>query len=420
MSLNDPRWGNQGNDDDKRGDKGRGDNQGPPDLEEVWRDFNQRLSGIFGGKREGGNRPNGGGSGGGGGGPQLPQISFKQLGGGIGALLALLLVVWLASGFYTVNANERAVVLRFGNPVETTQPGLRWRLPYPIEQHELVDLSGVRTVEIGYRGADRNRVLREALMLTDDANIINIQFAVQYILKSPEDYLFNNRFPDDSVMQVAETAMREIVGRNTMDFVLYEGREDIAATAQELMQGILDRYVTGILISRVTMQNAQPPEQVQAAFDDAVKAGQDRERLRNEGEAYRNDVVPRARGAAARLIEEGNAHRERVIANAEGEASRFTQVYTEFSRAPEVTRERLYLETMQEVFSNTSKVMIDSDSNGNLLLMPLDKLLQGGDARMNEQRSSAPMNNPSPTRQSEPVFDPRDRDTMRSRDLGAR
>ncbi len=421
MSLNDPRWGNQGNDDDKRGDKGRGDNQGPPDLEDVWRDFNQRLSGIFGGKR-GEGRTNGGGNGGGGGGggPQLPEFNVRQLGGGIGALIALLLVVWLASGFYTVDANERGVVLRFGKLVETTEPGLRWRLPFPIETHEIVDLSGVRTVEVGYRGAERNRVLREALMLTDDANIINIQFAVQYILKSPEDYLFNNRFPDDSVMQAAETAMREIVGKSAMDFVLYEGREDIAATAHELMQTILDRYQTGILISRVMMQNAQPPEQVQAAFDDAVKAGQDRERLRNEGEAYRNDVVPRARGTAARFLEEANAYRERVIANAEGEASRFAQVYEEFSRAPEVTRERLYLETMQEVLSNTSKVMIDADSGGNLLLMPLDRLLHGGAAAPPAESKTQPTSTPGPTRSTEPLFDPRDREMMRSRDLGGR
>lgn len=417
MSLNDPRWGNQGNDDDKRDDRGRGDNQGPPDLEEVWRDFNQRLSGIFGGKR-GGGRPNGGGSGGGG--PKLPDFTFRQFGGGIGALIALVLVVWLASGFYTVDANQRAVVLRFGKQIETTEPGLRWRLPFPIESHEIVDLSGVRTIEVGYRGADRNRVLREALMLTDDANIINIQFAVQYILKSPEDYLFNNRFPDDAVMQTAETAMREIVGKSTMDFVLYEGREEIAATAHELMQTILDRYQAGILISRVTMQNAQPPEQVQAAFDDAVKAGQDRERLRNEGEAYRNDVVPRARGTAARLLEESNAYRERVIANAEGEASRFNQVYEEFSRAPVVTRERMYLETMQQVLSNTSKVMIDADSGSNLLLMPLDRLLQGGGAAPIAESKSQPTSAPGPTRSTEPLFDPRDRDMMRNRELGGR
>lgn len=424
MSLNDPRWGNQGNEDDKRGDKGRRDDQGPPDLEDVWRDFNQRLSGVFGGKRDGGGQRPSGGNGGGGSGPQLPQFSFKQFGGGIFVLLALLVVVWLASGFYTVDANERGVVLRFGQHVETTEPGLRWRFPAPIERHEIVDLSGVRTIEVGYRGTERNRVLREALMLTDDANIVDIRFAVQYILRSPEDYLFNVRFPDDAVMQAAETAMREIVGKSTMDFVLYEGREEIAATAQELLQSILDRYETGVLISRVTMQNAQPPEQVQAAFDDAVKAGQDRERLRNEGEAYRNEVVPRARGSAARLVEEANGYRDRVVANAEGEAARFTQLYEQFARAPEVTRERLYLETMQQVLSSTSKVLIDADSGGNLLLMPLDRLMQGGgaasgsaagDSRPTNQSTDAPV-----SRRTEIPFDPRDRDTMRFRDLGGR
>ena len=426
MSLNDPRWGNQGNDDDKRGDKGRRDDQGPPDLEDVWRDFNQRLSGIFGGKREGGGqRPGGGNNGGGGGtGPQLPQFSFKQFGGGIFVLLALLVVVWLASGFYTVEANERGVVLRFGQHVETTEPGLRWRFPAPIERHEKVDLSGVRTIEVGYRGTERNRVLREALMLTDDANIVDIRFAVQYILQSPEDFLFNVRFPDDAVMQAAETAMREIVGKSTMDFVLYEGREEIAATAHALLQSILDRYQTGVLISRVTMQNAQPPEQVQAAFDDAVKAGQDRERLRNEGEAYRNEVVPRARGTAARLIEEANGYRDRVIANAEGEAARFNQIYEQFARSPDVTRERLYLETMQQVLSATSKVMIDADSGGNLLLMPLDRLMQGGGMTgaggASEPRTASQSTNAPMTRQSDIPFDPRDRDMMRFRDLGGR
>ncbi|MBW7860279.1 MAG: FtsH protease activity modulator HflK [Rhodocyclaceae bacterium] len=418
MSINDPRWGNQGNDDDKRGDKGRGDNQGPPDLEDVWRDFNQRLSGIFGNRNRGGG---GGGGSGRGGGPQLPQFTFRQFGGGIGALIALLAAVWLGSGFYTVDANERGVVLRFGKLIETTEPGLRWRFPAPIERHEIVDLTGVRTVEVGYRGAERNKVLREALMLTEDANIINIQFAVQYILKSPEDYLFNNRHPDDTVIQAAETAMREIVGKNRMDFVLYEGREEMAATSQQMMQAILDRYQTGIQISRVTMQNAQPPEQVQAAFDDAVKAGQDRERLRNEGEAYRNDIVPRARGTAARLLEEANAYRERVVANAEGEASRFVQVYEEFSRAPEVTRERMYLDTVQQVLSSTSKVMIDASNGGNLLLMPLDRLLAGGASGAAEDKTPQPQSSiPSMPLRGELPIDPRDRDMMRSRDFGGR
>jgi membrane protease subunit HflK len=439
MSLNDPRWGGQsGNDgdpndgnrgdgnrsgdnrnDDLRGDRNRGANQGPPDLEEVWRDFNQRLTGMFGGKRSGRNS----GGGGGGGTPQLPSFSFKQFGGGIGVLLVLVLVVWLASGFYTVDANQRGVVLRLGKFTETTEPGLRWRLPAPIETHEIVDLTGVRTVEVGYRGAERNKVLRESLMLTDDENIISIQFAVQYILNSPENYVFNNRFPDESVGQAAETAMREIVGKSRMDFVLYEGREEIAATAQELMQRILDRYETGIQISRVTMQNAQPPEQVQAAFDDAVKAGQDRERQKNEGEAYANDVVPRARGTASRLVEEANAYRDRVVANAEGEASRFNQVFAEYSRAPEVTRERLYIETMQQVMSNTSKVMIDATGNGNLMLLPLDKLMQQGGGRSSaaavvapDSQSAAGLSANAPM----PSLDPRNRELMRSRERGER
>ncbi|MBK7677732.1 MAG: FtsH protease activity modulator HflK [Candidatus Accumulibacter sp.] len=369
MSLNDPQWGNRGGDDGG----GRRPNQGPPDLEQLWRDLNRRLSGIFDRKRAGG----GGDRGEGGGGSRPPvQFNPKFLGGGIGLLLVLVVVVWLASGFYIVDASQRGLVLQFGRYKESTESGLRWRLPYPIQAHELVNVSGVRTLEIGYRGSEKNKVLKEALMLTDDENIINIQFAVQYILKDPVEYIFNNRHPDDAVMQVAETSIREIVGKNRMDFVLYEGREQIAVNASKLMQEILDRYQTGILISKVTMQNAQPPEQVQAAFDDAVKASQDRERQKNEGQAYANDVIPKARGTAARLIEEAEGYKQRVIATAEGDASRFRQINVEYAKAPEVTRSRMYLETMQQVYSNTSKVFIDSKGQGNLLYLPLDKLMQ--------------------------------------------
>lgn len=213
-------------------------------------------------------------------------------------------------------------------------------------------------------------------MLTDDENIIDIQFAVQYILKSPEDYLFNNRHPDEAVHQAAETAIREIVGKSKMDFVLYEGRAEIAARAAKLMQEILDRYKTGISISKVTMQNAQPPEQVQAAFDDAVKAGQDKERAKNEGQAYANDVIPRARGAASRLVEESLGYKQRVIANAEGDASRFKQILVEYSKAPKVTRDRMYLDTVQQMMSNSSKVLVDQKGGNSLLYLPLDKLIQ--------------------------------------------
>lgn len=377
MSLNDPQWGNRGNggDGDKHsGNDPRRPNDGPPDLEELWRDFNRRLSGLFG-KKEG----NGKGSGQP---PRMPNMEFnpKFLNGGLGLLAGLVAVVWLASGFYIVDASQRGIVLQFGSFKETTDPGLRWRLPYPIQSHELVNLTGVRTIEIGYRGSERNKVLKEALMLTDDENIVNIQFAVQYILKDPVEYLFNNRHTDDAVMGAAETAVREIVGKSKMDFVLYEGREQIATQAAKLMQDILDRYQSGILISKVTMQNAQPPEQVQSAFDDAVKAGQDRERQKNEGQAYANDVLPKAKGTAARLLEEANGYKQRVIATAEGDASRFKQIVTEYAKAPEVTRQRMYLETMQQIFANTSKVMVDTKGQGNLLYLPLDKLIQSSGA----------------------------------------
>ena len=355
MSLNDPQWGNRGgNDDDKSGGNGpRRPNDGPPDLEELWRDFNRKLSGMFGKK-------GGGGGNGGGDGPRMPNIDFnpKFIGGGVGLLVGLVAVVWLASGFYIVDASQRGLVLQFGSFKEATDPGLRWRLPYPIQSHELVNLTGVRTIEIGYRGSERNKVLKEALMLTDDENIVNIQFAVQYILKDPVEYLFNNRSTDEAVMGAAESAVREIVGKSKMDYVLYEGREQIATQAAKLMQ------------------NAQPPEQGQAAFDDAVKAGQDRERQKNEGQAYANDVIPKAKGTSARLLEEANGYKQRVISSAEGDASRFKQVLTEYAKAPEVTRQRMYLETMQQIYSNTSKVLVDAKGQGNLLYLPLDKLMQ--------------------------------------------
>jgi membrane protease subunit HflK len=358
MSLNDPQWGRRG------GGGGGGGNQGPPDLDELWRNFNQRLAGIFG--RRGGGGASGGGE----------PPSLRQLGGGVGLLVGLVLIVWFASGFYIVDESQRGVVLTFGKYSETTRPGLRWRVPYPVQSVEVVNVSQVRTIEVGYRNNVKSKVLREALMLTDDENIVDIQFAVQYTVKDPEDFLFNVRRAEQVVMQVSESAMREIVGKSSMDFVLYEGREQIAAAAQKLMQDILDRYRTGVAISRVTMQNAQPPEQVQAAFDDAVKAKQDLERQKNEGQAYYNDVVPKARGTASRLIEEANGYRQRVVANAEGEAARFRSVLAEYAKAPAVTRERLYLETMQQIMSSTSKVMIDARGGGNLLMLPLDKILQ--------------------------------------------
>jgi membrane protease subunit HflK len=354
MSLNDPQWGRRPG----------GGNQGPPDLEELWRNFNRKLEGLFGRRGGGGDTPPG------------PGMSGPRRMGGIGLLAALAVVIWFASGFYIVPEGQRGVVLRFGKFVESTMPGPRWHLPYPIESAEVVNLLGVRTVEVGYRNNVKSKVLKESLMLTDDENIVDVQFAVQYVLKSPNDYLFNSRDPDDSVLQAAETAVREVVGKSSMDFVLYEGRAEVATRAHKLMQEILDRYGTGIAVSKVTMQNAQPPEQVQAAFDDAVRAGQDRERQKNEGQAYANDVIPKARGMAARLNEEAEGHKARVMEQAEGDASRFRQIVVEYAKAPGVTRERLYIEAMQQIMTNTSKVLVDQRGGSNLLYLPLDKLMQ--------------------------------------------
>ena len=398
MSLNDPQWG-------KRGNSG-----GPPDLDEIWRNVNRRINDLFGRKGSVGDGP-----------PAGNGNRVKLPLGGAGILVALVIAIWLASGFYIVDEGRRGVVTRFGRYTETTQPGARWHLPYPVEEKELVDFSQVRTVEVGYRNTPKNKKENEALMLTDDENIIDIQFAVQYNLKSAEANLFNVRKPDLIVQFIAQTAMGEVVGKAKMDFVLYEGREQIAKSAEKLMQEMLDRYQTGVYVQKVTLQSVQPPDKVQAAFDDAVKAGQDRERFRNEGQAYADDVVPRARGNAARLIEEANGYQAEVIQRAEGDASRFRQILVEYAKAPGVTRERLYLDMMQTVVGNASKVLVDQKAGSNsLLYLPLDKLIQ-----QSSPATSAPAAaDPSAARQSTPpaaeptvTLDPgRSREALRGRE----
>jgi membrane protease subunit HflK len=391
MGLNDPQWGNKSN-------------GGPPDLEELLRKLNAKISSLLGGK--GGTKKPGSGE---------PPHGFS---GGIGLIIAIIVLIWLGSGFYIVDASQRGVVLRFGKLSETTMPGPRWHLPYPIETVEIVNLSQVRTVEVGYRDNVKNKMLNESLMLTDDENIIDIQFAVQYFLKDSADYLFNNRNPDENVRQAAETAIREVVGKSKMDFVLYEGREQVAASATKLIQEILDRYKSGILISKLTMQNAQPPEQVQAAFDDAVKAGQDRERQKNEGQAYANDVIPRASGAAARLIEESQGYKQSVIANAEGDISRFKQILVQYDKAPGVTRERMYLDMMQQVMGNVSKVMVDQKNGNSLLYLPLDKLLSTSRAGADSAAPPAAKGDTSQGNDNDAAQ--RARDSLLSRDREAR
>ncbi len=407
MSLNDPNWGRGG------GNRGPGGgNQGPPDLDELWRTFNRKLNDLFGG-RLGDKRP--------GSEPPSRMPSGAQFGGGAGIIIAIIVAVWLASGIYIVVEGQRGVVLTFGQFSSQTSSGLNWRLPWPMQSHEIVNLAQVRSVEVGYRNTIKTKVAKESLMLTDDENIVDVQIAVQYLVRDAKDYLFNNRRPEDSVLQAAETALREVVGKSKMDAVLNQGQK-IADDATPRMQAILDRYKTGIQISKVNMQNAQPPEQVQSAFDDVQKAGQDRERQKNEGEAYFNDVVPKARGVAQRLILEAEGYRSRVIASAEGDASRFKQVLTEYAKAPAVTRERIYIDTMQQIYTSTSKVMVDYKGSGNLLYLPLDKLMQQVAAPLIDQSGVARQPSPEqpPAQAQVPETAPRSREALRERGRGER
>ena len=412
FSLNDPRWG-RGSQDNKQNQSGNQDGKkptdGPPDLDQLWRDFNVRLNRLLSGKKGGGG--NGGDSGGG----FKPDMRGIGFGGAIIALVALFL--WLVSGFFIVQEGQTGVVMRFGKFNHMSPAGFNWRLPAPIESHEIVNVSSVRTVEIGYRNSAKNKQLQESLMLTDDENIIDIQFAVQYKLKDAVEWLFNNRDQEEVIKQVAESAIREIVGRSKMDSVLYEGREKVALDVGKSMQLILDRYKAGVLITNVTMQGVQPPEQVQSAFDDAVKAGQDRERQKNEGQAYANDVIPKARGAASRLMQEADGYKARVVADAQGDTSRFKQVLAEYQKAPAVTRDRMYLETMQQIFSNTSKVMVDGKAGNSLLYLPLDKLI----AQTGATDPAAKPGTAAPTALAPPAPDPmQSAEAQRQRDIRSR
>ena len=355
-------------------------NDGPPDLDELFVDLRKKIDNVFNIKPNTNNNGSNGNSS-----NSKQPINSNSNGLPTGTIILIVLLIWMATGFYIVDQGSRGVVLRFGKNTEITQPGPRWHIPYPVETVEVVNQEQVRTNEVGYRSSGAggtSQELRESLMLTGDENIIDLQFAVQYNLKSVQDYLFNNRSVENSVRGAAETAIREVVGKSKMDYVLYEGREEIAIKTKSLMQDILDRYRSGINITSVTMQNAQPPEQVQAAFDDAVKAKQDLERQKNEGQAYANDIVPKARGTASRLIAESNGYKAAIENEAKGNASRFDQILTEYTRAPEVTRNRLFLETQEQIMSSVSKVIVDQKGSNSLLYLPLDKLI-------NQNRSSS-------------------------------
>ncbi|MEW6705615.1 MAG: FtsH protease activity modulator HflK [Pseudomonadota bacterium] len=391
-----------------------GRNEGPPDLDELWRDFNRKLSGLFGG-RGGGSR-----MGGDGGGPSF-QPDMKGAGIGLGLIAGVVLLIWLGSGFFIVQEGHQAVVTSFGRYAYTADAGFQWRLPYPFQAHETVPVTQLRSKEIGRNAVVQATGLRDSSMLTQDENIVDIRFTVQFRLKDARAYLFENSNPDDAIVeQAAESAVREIVGRSKIDSVLYEQRDAIAADLVKSVQAQLDRLNAGIVVVNVNVQNVQVPEQVQAAFNDAFKAGADRDRLKNEGQAYASDVIPKAQGTASRLRAEAEAYRARVVSQAEGDAQRFRSVLTEYQKAPAVTRDRLYIDTMQQVYSNVTKVMVDTRGNSNLLFMPLDKLLQQSGATPVVPSSGG---TGSALPESAPLtgsVDVRSRDNQRSRDREGR
>lgn len=389
----------------------RAQQDGPPDLDELWRDFKRKLGNLMPGGPQAQR-------GGGGGGSQPPDM--KAAGAGIGLIGGVVLLGWLGSGFFIVQEGEQAVITTFGKYSKTVDAGFQWRAPYPFQDHTTLAVTQLQSVEVGRFEVVPQTGLRDSSMLTQDENIVDIRFTVQFRLKDAKDYLFENKDPGLAVKQAAESAVREIVGQSTMDSVLYEQRDAIANDLSKNIQGQLDRLKAGVLIASVNMASVQPPEQVQAAFDDAVKAGADRERAKNEGEAYANDVIPKARGTAARLAQEADGYRASVIARAEGDAQRFRSVLAEYQKAPQVTRDRLYIDTMQQVFSNVSKVMVDSRNGSNLLYLPMDKLLQQAGA-------PAPAAQPAPTQGNEVVvttlpssMDARGRDGQRTRERESR
>ncbi|BDI06715.1 protease modulator HflK [Sphaerotilus microaerophilus] len=393
-----------------------GRNEGPPDLDELWRDFNKKLGGLFNNKGGGQppRTPEGGSGGGDPGGPSDRRIA--GIGGGL--ITGVVALLWLGSGFFIVQEGQQAAVQTFGKFSRTVDAGIQFRWPYPFQSHETVNVTQTRSTEVGRNAVVQATGLRDSSMLTQDENIVDIRFTVQWRLKETREFLFENRNVEEAVQQAAESAVREIVGRSSMDSVLYEQRDAIAVDLVKSIQAQLDRLKAGILVVNVNVQSVQAPEQVQAAFDDAFKAGADRERLKNEGQAYANDIIPRARGTAARLKEESEGYRARVIAQAEGDAERFRSVLTEYQKAPAVTRDRLYIDTMAQVYSNVSKVYVDARNGSNLLYLPLDKLIQQSGA------GAVPVPAPAAAA-SEPAaaggaIDVRSRDGQRGRDRDSR
>jgi modulator of FtsH protease HflK len=434
FNLNDPRWGrgedNNAGEGEKRPDsdrptpppssnqppRGQNNQAGqPPDLDELWRDMNRKLSGLFGGGGKTPRSPRGGNG--------MPAPDMKGAGIGVGVIAGVAVLIWLGTGFFIVQEGQQAVITQFGKYHSTVGAGFNWRVPYPIQNHELVYVSQIRSVDVGRDNVIKSTGLRESAMLTQDENIVEIKFAVQYRLNDARAWLFESKNPDLAVVQAAETAVREVVGKMRMDTALAEERDQIASRVRDLMQTILDRYKVGVEVVGINMQQGgvRPPEQVQAAFDDVLKAGQERERAKNEAQAYANDVIPRATGTAARLKEEAEGYRARIAAQAEGDAQRFSTLLSEYKKAPQVTRDRLYTDAMQEVYSNVTKVLVDSRQGSNLLYLPLDKIMQsaGATAPAAQDAAGKTMAPATAVTPANPV-DSRVRDVNRSRDRDSR
>ena len=435
-NLNDSRWGRpdaqppkDGNSEDPpppsapppepRANGPRGPaSSGPPDLDELWRDFNKKINSLLGGGSRGPQGPrNSGGS--------MGPPDMKNAGLGAGVILAIIAVIWLGTGFFIVQEGQQAVITQFGRYKNTVGAGFNWRLPYPIQRHETISATQIRSVDIGRDNVLKATGLRESAMLTADENIVDIKFAVQYRLSDARAYLFESKNPSEAVVQAAETAVREVIGKMKMDAALSEERDQIAPRVRALMQDILDRYKVGIEVVGINLQQGgvRPPEQVQSSFDDVLKAGQERERAKNEAEAYANDVIPRAVGSASRLKEEADAYKARIVAQAQGDAQRFKSVYNEYQKAPQVTRDRMYLDAMQQIYTNVTKVLVESRQGATLLNLPLEKILQmsaTGDPLVAPAPSpGAPAAAPPAVPQPGSV-DNRSRDSSRNRDRDTR
>ena len=393
-----------------------GANAGPPDLDELWRDFNRKLNGwMGGGKRGGGGRGTGS--------PLPPDFKNIQIGGGL--IVAVLVLIWLATGFFIVQEGQQAVITQFGRYKSTVNAGFNWRLPYPIQRHELVFVTQIRSVDVGRDNVLKATGLRESAMLTQDENILDIKFAVQYRLSDARAFLFESKNPTDAVVQAAETSVREVLGKMKMDAALSEERDQIAPRVRAMMQEILDRYKVGIEVVAINLQQGgvRPPEQVQASFDDVLKAGQERERAKNEAQAYANDVIPRAVGSAARLKEEADAYKARVVAQAQGDAQRFRSVFNEYQKAPQVTRDRMYLDAMQQIYTNVTKVLVDTRQGAALLNLPLEKILQmnaAGDPLALPAAAANPTAVPPTPLPAANAVDPRSREAARTRERDVR